>query len=309
MNTQTNATPERYSESKVIAPAAIPAAQLFYWALRRELWESSSIYIAPLAAAAVALFGFSLTLIHLPGRIRTASGLNAAKLRDTIIQPYDAAAALLMGTFILVAMFYCVETLQRERRDRSILFWKSLPVSDVTTVLTKASIPFVVLPLLSCAIAFVTQFIMLLVSSVVLAGSGISVATYWEQVSPFQASLLLLYHVMTVHVLWAAPIYGWLLFVSAWARRAALLWAVLPPLAIGTLEKLLFNTTYFAAFVGRFFTGGPEGSYPPGGMPMDPGTHLTPYRFLTAPSLWISLAVTAAFLAAAVRLRLHREPM
>jgi len=166
----------------------------------------------------------------------------------------------------------------------------------------------VVLPLLSCAIAFVTQFLMLLVSSVVLAGSGISVATYWEQVSPFQASLLLLYHVMTVHVLWAAPIYGWLLFVSAWARRAALLWAVLPPLAIGTLEKLLFNTTYFAAFVGRFFTGGPEGSYPPGGMPMDPGTHLTPFRFLTAPSLWISLAVTASFLAAAIRLRRYRDP-
>ena len=308
MNTQANATPERYSESKVIAPAVIPGGQLFYWAMRRELWESSSIYIAPLAAAGVALFGFSLTLIHLPGRIRAASGLNAAKLRDTIIQPYDAAAGLLTGTFILVAMFYCVETLQRERRDRSILFWKSLPVSDVTTVLTKASIPFVVLPLLSCAIAFVTQFLMLLVSSVVLAGSGISVATYWEQVSPFQASLLLLYHVMTVHVLWAAPIYGWLLFVSAWARRAALLWAVLPPLAIGTLEKLLFNTTYFAAFVGRFFTGGPEGSYPPGGMPMDPGTHLTPFRFLTAPSLWISLAVTASFLAAAIRLRRYRDP-
>jgi hypothetical protein len=64
------------------------------------------------------------------------------------------AAALLMGAFILVAVFYCIETLQRERRDRSILFWKSLPVSDVTTVLTKASIPFVVLPLIACAIAF-----------------------------------------------------------------------------------------------------------------------------------------------------------
>jgi len=113
---------------------------------------------------------------------------------------------------------------------------------------------------------------------------------------------------MTVHVLWGAPIYGWLLLVSAWARRAALLWAVLPPLAIGTLEKLLFDTTYFAAFVGRFFTGGPEGSYPPGTMPMDPGTHLTPLRFLTAPSLWISLAVTTAFLLAAVRLRRYRDP-
>src|SRR5207248_3476982 len=293
MNTQTNATPERYSESKVIAPAAIPAAQLFYWALRRELWESSSIYIAPLAAAAVALFGFSLTLIHLPGRIRAASGLNAAKLRDTIIQPYDAAAALLMGTFILVAMFYCVETLQRERRDRSILFWKSLPVSDVTTVLAKASIPFLVLPLVSCAIAFVTEFIMLLLSSAVVAGSGLSVATYWNQVSLFRGFLLLLYHVMTVHVLWSAPIYGWLMLVSAWARRAAFLWAVLPPLAISVLERLLFHTGHFAAFLGHFFTGGTEGRYAPGTLPMHPGTHLTPGRFLGTLGLWIGLAVTA----------------
>jgi ABC-2 type transport system permease protein len=309
MNTQTDATSEPYFEPQMSAPATVSAAQRMYWALRRELWESSAIYIAPLAAAGVALFGFSLTLIHLPGRMRAASGLDATKLRNTIIQPYDAAAALLMGTFLLVAIFYSVETLQRERRDRSILFWKSLPVSDLTTVAAKASVPFVVLPLLSCAIAFVTQVVMLLVSSVVLAANGLSVSTYWAQVSLFHASLLLLYHVMTVHVLGSAPIYGWLLLVSAWARRAAFLWAVLPPLAIGVLEKLLFNTAHFAAFIGQFFTGGTEGTYAPGTMPMDPHTHLTPFRFLGTPGLWIGLAVTVAFLAAAVRLRRYRDPI
>lgn len=308
MNTQANATSETNSAPKVMAPAAISGAQRLYWSLRRELWESSAIYIAPLAAGGVALAGFLLTLIHFSKRMRAVSALEAAKQRDAIIAPYDAAAALLMGTFLLVAMFYCIETLQRERRDRSILFWKSLPVSDLTVVAAKATVPFLILPLLSCAIAFVTQFIMLLVSSAVLAASGLSVATYWDQVSLFQASLLLLYHVMTVHVLGSAPIYGWLLLVSAWARRAALLWAVLPPLAIGTLEKLLFNTTYFGAFVGRFFTGGSEGSYAPGTMPMDPATHLTPFRFLGTPGLWIGFAVTAGFLAAAVWLRRCREP-
>jgi ABC-2 type transport system permease protein len=310
MNSQTNAMPSPPLEAHAAAPKVIPATQHIYWALRREFWENRFIYLAPLAVAALFLFGFLIhIMIHPANSMRALATLAPDKQRDAIIAPYDMAAALLMGTFLFVAMFYCVETLQRERRDRSILFWKSLPVSDVTTVLTKASIPFLFLPLISCAIAFVTQFLMLLVSSVMLAGSGFSVATYWEQVSLFQGSLLLLYHVMTVHVLWGAPIYGWLLLVSAWARRAALLWAVLPPLAIGTLEKLLFNTTYFAAFVGRFFTGGPEGSYPPGTMPMDPGTHLTPFRFLGAPGLWIGLAVTAAFLAAAVRLRRYRDPM
>jgi ABC-2 type transport system permease protein len=310
MNTQTNAIPDSRVKSLVTAPGVIPVTRQIYWALRREFWENRFIYLAPLGVAALFLFGFLIhSMIHAAGGVRGLSTLAPDKQHKAIIEPYDMAAGLVMGAFILVAMFYCVETLQRERRDRSILFWKSLPVSDVTTVLTKASIPFVVLPVISCAIAFVMQFLMLLVSSVMLAGSGFSVATYWEQVSLFHASLLLFYHVMTVHVIWGAPIYGWLLLVSAWARRAALLWAVLPPLAIGTLEKLLFNTTYFAAFVGRFFTGGPEGSYPPGTMPMDPGTHLTPGRFLGAPSLWIGLAVTAAFLAAAVRLRRHRDPM
>ncbi|HKW63166.1 MAG TPA: hypothetical protein VJN89_11515 [Candidatus Acidoferrum sp.] len=303
MSTQTNAMPGSSAESRIVTPAVIPLERQVYWALRREFWENRFIYLGPLGVAALFLFVF---LIHLP--LHGASGLDPGKQRGAIIEPYDMAAALLMGTFLFVAMFYCIETLQRERRDRSILFWKSLPVSDVTTVLTKASIPFLLLPLICCAIAIVTQFIMLLASSVALGVSGRSVAAYWDQVSLFRASLLLVYHVMTVHVLWGAPIYGWLLLVSAWARRAALLWAVLPPLAIGTLEKLLFNTTYFAAFVGRFFTGGAEGSYPPGTMPMDPGTHLTPFRFLGTPGLWIGLAVTAAFLAAAVRLRRYREP-
>jgi ABC-2 type transport system permease protein len=308
MNTQANATTESYFEPQAAAPAAISTAQHLYWALRRELWENRSIYIAPLAAAGVALFGFLVTLIHLPGEMRAASRLNPMQQHDRIQQPFDAVAALLMGTFIIVAMFYCVEALQRERRDRSILFWKSLPVSDLTTVAAKVSIPFVVLPLLAVAITVVTQFIMLLVSSVVLAGSGLSVATYWEQASLFRTSLLLLYHVFTVHVLWSAPIYGWLLLVSAWARRAAFLWAVLPPLAISTLEKLFFNTAHFAAFVGQFFMGGTEGQYAPGTMPMDPETHLTPGRFLGTPGLWIGLAVTAAFLVAAVRLRRYRGP-
>ncbi len=106
-------------------------------------------------------------------------------------------------------MFYCLDALHGERRDRSILFWKSLPVSDLTTVLSKASIPLVVLPLLAFAITVVTQCIMLLLSSAVLLASGLSVATLWTQLSLFQMSLMLLYHLVTVHALWHAPIY-WL---------------------------------------------------------------------------------------------------
>jgi ABC-2 type transport system permease protein len=309
MNTEWNAAPDSPVDSQGIAPAAMSATRPFYWSVRRELWENRSLYIALPAVAGVALFGFLLSLIHLPQRMRTASTLSPMEQLKLIELPFDAAAGLLMATFLLVSMYYCIEALQRERRDRSILFWKSLPVSDLTTVAAKASIPFVLLPLFAVAITAATQFIMLLVSSAVLAGSGLDVAAYWEKVSLLQMSLLLLYHLLTVHVLWSAPIYGWLLLVSAWARRAAFLWAVLPPLVICALEKLLFNTAHFASFLGHFFMGGTEALTAPGTMPMSPMTHVTPGRFLSTPGLWIGLAVTAAFLAAAVRLRRYREPI
>ena len=116
--------------------------------------------------------------------------------------PYDIAAGLMMLTGIIVSVFYCLDALHGERRDRSILFWKSLPVSDRTTVLAKASIPLLVVPLLTSAVAIGMYWVMLLLSSAVVLGSGQSVATLWTQVSFMQMSLLLLYHIFTAHTLW-----------------------------------------------------------------------------------------------------------
>jgi len=309
MNTPSNAIPGSPLESQVIAPAVITASRRMYWSVRRELWESRSIYLAPLAAAALFLFGFSISTIHLRDKMRAALALDPMRQHALIEQPYNLAALLIMFTTFIVGVFYCLDALHGERRDRGILFWKSLPVSDLTTVLSKASIPLVVLPLLTLAITVAAQFIMLLLSSVVLLGSGLSVATLWTQVSPFQMSLMLLYHLVTVHALWYAPIYGWLLLVSGWARRAAFLWAGLPLLAIGVVEKVAFNSSHFAAILGDRMGGGAEAVTAPGTVPMDPMTHLTPGHFLSSPGLWIGLAIAAAFLAAAVRLRRYREPI
>ncbi len=310
MSTQSNAMPESPLESQVIAPAVISATRRMYWSVRRELWESRSIYIAPLAVAALILVGFLISTIHLPDKMRAALALNPVQQHKLIEQPYIFAALLIMFTTFIVAVFYCLDALHGERRDRSILFWKSLPVSDLTTVLSKASIPLVVLPLLTFAITVVTQFIMLLLSTAVLLGSGLSVATLWTRLSLFQMSLMLLYHLVTVHALWYAPIYGWLLLVSGWARRAAFLWAGLPLLAIGIVEKIAFNTSHFGAMLGNRMSGGAEGAeFTAGSFSMDPLTHLAPGRFLTSPGLRLGLAVAAAFLAAAVRLRRERGPI
>ena len=281
-----------------------------YWSVRRELWESRSIYIAPLAVAALILAGFLISAIHLPDKMRAALALNPMQRHELIEKPYNFAALLIMGTTFIVAVFYCLDALHGERRDRSILFWKSLPVSDLTTVLSKASIPLVVLPLLTFAITVVTHWIMLLLSTAVLLGSGLSVTTLWTHLPLWHMSLMLLYHLLAIHALWYAPIFGGLLLVSGWARRAPFLWAALPLLAIGVVEKIAFNTSHFAAMLGHRISGGPEGAASTvGGMSMDSLTQLTPGQFLISPGLWIGLAVTAVFLAAAVRLRRYREPI
>jgi ABC-2 type transport system permease protein len=144
-------------EARSARSGAFSATRPLYWSVRRELWESRSIYIAPLAAAAAFLFGFLISTIYLPSEMRSLSALDPARQREVIATPYDMAAGLLMGTAMIVGMFYCLGALQSERRDRSILFWKSLPVSDRITVLSKASIPLVLLPLLTFAITVVLQ--------------------------------------------------------------------------------------------------------------------------------------------------------
>jgi ABC-2 type transport system permease protein len=307
MNIQSSAMPESFDAPKV-APRVISETRPFYWSVRRELWENRSIYLAPLAAAGIYLLAYMVALIRLPHKWRALSGVEMIR-RHAIAEPYDFAAGLMMVTAMIVGVIYCLDALHGERRDRSILFWKSLPVSDVTTVLAKASIPLAVLPALTITITLAAQFVLLMMSSMVLAASGENVRAYWAQLSWFPMWGMLVYHLLAVHLLGHAPFYAWFLLVSAWARRAAFLWAVLPLIAIGFVEKIVFGTSYFARLLGHQLSGGSEAVAFPGRMPIDPMTHATPGNFLISPGLWLGLAVTAGFLYAAVQVRRNREPI
>src|SRR5438309_8489793 len=125
-------------------------------------------------------------------------------------------------------------------------------------------------------------------------------------------SLLLLYHLVTVHALSPAPIYGWLLLVSGWARRATFLWAVLPLLAISIFETITFNTSHFIRMLGNRLMGFAAEAFDFQGQ-HNPDIHslaqLTPGRYLSSAGLWIGLAFAAAFIFAAVRLRRYRGPI
>jgi len=305
MNTQSNAMPESPVESQAVALTAISPSRRMYWLVLRELWEYRWIYIAPLAAAGVFLFGFLVNMI----RLRHRMPHTPAEQHEMFAVPYEFAAALIMGTAFFVGIFYSLDTLYGERRDRSILFWKSLPVSDVMTVLSKVTVPLVILPLLAFAITVAAQIVMLLLSSVVLMGSGLSTTMLWTHSSFFHVSLTLFYHVVTVHGLWYAPLYGWLLLVSAWAPRAPFVWAFLPPFVIYGVEKIAFNTSYFLDMLADRLTGQSSMSMHPQSATIDPWSALIPDQFFSLPGLWIGLAIAAAFLYAAVRVRRYRGPI
>ena len=310
MNTPNIAMPGTSRSSQESVPTTIPFSRSFYWSVRREFWENRLIYIAPLGAAAIFLVSFVINTILLRFRMHGVWPVDAARQHDALTLPlalpHELSAALIMGIAMVVGIFYSLDALYGERRDRSILFWKSMPVSDLTTVLSKMAIPLVIIPVLSYAIVLVTHFIMLLMASTLLVGSGANIAALWTQESFFRFSLDLFYHMLTVHGLWYAPLYGWLLLVSAAAPRAPFVWAVLPPFVIWAVEKMAFNTTYFLSLLQVRLTGPQDPEMPRNANLM---SALIPHHFFDQPGLWAGLAVAAVFLAIAVRLRRYRGPI
>lgn len=313
MNTESNTANSGITEpGSTTAPIA--ATRPFFWSVRRELWENRSIYFAPIIAGSVIVFGSLITAYRLPRLRVNALALEPTRMRAAIEAPYDIAAMMILFTAFIVAVFYCLDALHGERRDRSILFWKSLPVSDFTAVLSKAFIPLVILPLFTFAVIIATQFMMLLISTVALLPTGMA-GTTWKLLPWFQLSIILFYGIVTM-ALWHAPLFGWLLLVSGWARRATFLWAVLPWLAISAIEKIAFDTAYFAQMLGRRVGGSfeeafvvvkyPKGTHAP---VVDRLTQLDPLKFLSSPGLWIGLVIAAAFFVAAVRLRRSSGPL
>lgn len=292
--------------------AAAPAAPLartrpFYWSVRREIWENRAIYLAPLVAAGVVLFGIVLGHLHLlhvagsqtevgPGHFGPPTHRPLPFLHTV---PYLIAAAAIMFTSCVVGIFYCLAALNGERRDRSVLFWKSLPVSDVTTVLSKAAVPAVILPLVTFVVIFVTHLVMLALDLGSAAAASVPIGQIWLDLG--WAFLMLAF--------WWAPVWGWLLLVSAWSKRMTFLWGVGPPLALCVIERLALGTDYAFKLLGDRLTKGIGVGF----TTPRPNTAELPWPdpgpFLVSPGLWIGLVVGAAFLAGAVWLRRRREPI
>ena len=285
-------------------PAPGSKTRPLYWSVRRELWENRSIHLAPLAVATFVVVALAVHGIAMPSHLRGMIGIVPSPTM-TVSAMYRAMALMMMVAGLVVGAFYCMDALSGERRDRSILFWKSLPVSDRTTVLAKVGIPLVVLPAVTFAAIVAMHAILFLLSALALVVQGHPVAPLWREVHLLHLWAMAAYAVPVV-ALWHAPLYAFLLMASGWARRTAGLWALLPLLAAGALEKLTMDTTHVASLVLRAIFGWYPAAFAVHageGVPFHPLTTPTPLRFLASPELWIGLVLAAAFLAIAVRLR------
>jgi len=271
----------------------------FLTLVRRELWEHGGLVWAPLAMA-LTIIVVSLVSVMVKGSVDIDLGEDrplpelfgdAEKQRGI----FSLVMAGLVWPQLLVAFvvvfFYLLDGLFTERRDRSILFWKSLPVSDTKTVLSKLFVALVAMPLWSWALSLVVGLVVFgvlatQVSGTPAAGLGTWHGGTWLMV---QATML---GKMAIAALWYLPVAGWLLLVSVLAKRAPFLWATLPFLVLSLAERIALGSNVVGAMVAQRLFGFREEV-----------SLMSEFPLLASPALWIGVAVGAALVYAAIRVR------
>ncbi|HEY0886010.1 MAG TPA: hypothetical protein VGE20_12045 [Ramlibacter sp.] len=317
--------------------------------LRREFWEHKGGFLwAPLVAGGIfvllSLMGFGIGEMaarrangnfQIDGKGVQVNGLDlsavtanmdpeqARQLGQGVDLSLLMASAWPLIALAFVVFFYCLGALYDDRKDRSVLFWKSLPLSDSQTVLSKAASALLVAPLIATLAALATMLGFLVVASVmVMIHGGNPVALLWGPGSP----MLLVGEVLAcipVYALWALPTVGWLLLCSAWAKSKPFLWAVMIPVFAGIfvtwfdLMKMfdLQAGWFWSHVVRRLLLGTiPGGWMADGHLQVDSPLELTQalhpantYAVLATPELWIGVVAGAAMIYGAIRLRRWRD--
>jgi ABC-2 type transport system permease protein len=268
--------------------------------VRREFWEHRILWTAPALLAAlliVGTVGAALKLIHIQISPSTHVAIGGQTPEMFVLMQYVVTLPQYL-VMALVLNFYLLDCLYTERKDRSILFWKSLPVSDGATVASKFLVALVVVPLGVYLLGLLTS---LLFSVLYLQRLDYSadVASAWSLLVwlKVQAGLLL---TLLLAILWYAPWAAYLALVSAWARRSVFLWATLIPVFAFLAEKLTLGTHYISDLL-EYRTWGIWQ-----GVPMPPSVADIGPLFANI-DLWLGVAVAAALAFATIRIRRYRD--
>jgi ABC-2 type transport system permease protein len=167
---------------------------------------------------------------HLPQDAR-------AELVNMTASGYLGVSVPLFMMLGIVVFWYCLGALYDERRDRSILFWKSLPASDEMTVLSKVFTAACVAPVITIVAGTVLSLAFLLIACILLSFNGISILPAVLANPNLYLGPAALLSLLPVYIVWALPTIGWLLLVSSWARSKVFLWAVGTPLLALVVAK------------------------------------------------------------------------
>jgi ABC-2 type transport system permease protein len=263
------------------------------WSVRRELWEHRWLWVVPLLIGAIVVTVFTGVAVRHLASVGAGADAELRVLAAGLSGIFDLASRMLLMTGTIVAYVYCAEALHGERRDRAILFWRSWPVGDGTAVAAKAMVALAVVPAVTLALIIAAQVI----ARAVLTGKGIEL--HAPMASPVAATLEVI-----GAALWTAPVYAWIMVVSAWARRAVLLLAFLPALLVAVVEAMSrgdhsVGRALFRRGVGRHWPGKSSlDSALGGGMSATPAPEL-----LRSPALWAGVVLAVLLLAVVARLR------
>jgi ABC-2 type transport system permease protein len=281
----------------------------YVWLVKREFWENRAIWIIP------ASIGALLTLASLFGTVEATFFDSAETTRSMAGIMFLAFGALFFAVMSLYSYWYLLDCLCSDRRDRSILFWKALPISDTATVLSKVFVGLIAIPVVYFAAADAATLLAAFVLSV--RAHSLPVNALWQPDVWLQLQAAWVYVIVTTAI-WYLPVTGWLLVVSAWAKRAVVLWSILPPLAVVLAERLFIGTHACLRMIDNRLLGYPSiafndpahGAHPPDGMSGDQpfGTPtawhiLDPWGFLASADTWIGALIGVALIAAAIQLR------
>lgn len=306
---------------------SVAAKNSFVWLIKRELWEHRKFFVAPLIVAAIYIIALIVNLARMDNNHVSVvmNGIEIAKASDKIESQVLDAFLLMFSTVVtwpfflvtfFVTFFYTLDALYADRRDRSFLFWKSLPVSDVETVASKLAIAAVVAPAITAVVALVTQYVCLILVSIVMLFKGHSATQLWVHLPVIKGIAVMLYSILVIGI-WSLPIWAWFLMVSSWANRMPFLWSLVPVAVLAFLEYLTLDTHRVLEFLGVRFAGWYfvaadidalaaifKNPHPPRGF--DLSDILTPGAYFSSPDLWIGLGIAAVFLATAVWMRRYR---
>lgn len=307
------------------------------WTLmRRELWESPGAFKwTPIIIAALTLFmvifglvlgsRFDADMAFTLDAIRTFAEQPVGQRRLFVSGALFSSSAIFFQLLILVLVFYLSSCLYDERKDRSILFWKSLPVSDSMTVASKVATACILAPAMYLAAVMATQLVLLLIASGYGLLAGINpVSVFWLP-SALPKLWLVIALGLFVQALWLMPIYAWLVFCSSWAPRVPILIAIAIPAGISLLQHTWSLVTTFELpdfnlamiMLKRLGSGvlptNVNWQIDNGGSNMELHdvefsdelfmSFSNIFDYLLRPEMWIGLVIAAAFLAGAVWFR------